>query len=198
MFKDPLHWFPDRLFSTILAVLLFGTFFIDYALPKILAQGDSNHPILMQDRCSFRIIQVIGIIGITAAMVFRYLNWAITPGVIQYVGLLFILAGLILREWAVIKLGRFFSRTVQIKSDHQLITDGPYRWLRHPAYTGMVLVYMGIALALGTWLGAVITTGFMLAATVYRIRVEEQVLIETFGNEYRDYMKRTWRLFPGW
>jgi len=198
MFKDPLHWFPDPYFSTILAILIFGTFLIDYALPQTLAQRDSSHPTRMQDRGSFRIIQIIGIISIVVDVVFRALNWTLTPGVLQYVGLLFILVGLIVREWAVVKLGRFFSRTVQIKSGHQLITDGPYCWLRHPAYTGMILIYLGIALALGTWLGAVITTGFMLAATLYRIRIEEQLLIETFGDEYRDYMQHTWRLFPGW
>ena len=198
MFKDPLHWFPDPYFSTILAILIFGTFFIDYALPKRIVQRNSNDPILIQDRGSFRIIQVIGIISIAAAVVFRSLNWTVIPGGMQYAGLLLIAAGLLLREWAIIKLGQFFSRTVQIKSGHQLITAGPYRWFRHPAYTGMVLIYLGMALAIGTWLGAIITTGFVLAAILYRIRVEEQVLIEKFGDQYRDYMQHTWKLFPGW
>jgi protein-S-isoprenylcysteine O-methyltransferase Ste14 len=198
MFKDPLHWFPNPYFSTILAILLFGTFFIDYALPKGMARRDSNHPILMQDRGSFRIIQGVAIISLAAAVFFRSLSWALIPGASQYAGLLFIVVGLLMREWAIVKLGQFFSRTVQIKSEHQLITDGPYRWLRHPAYTGMIFIYLGIALAIGTWLGAVITTGLMLAAILYRIRVEEQVLIEKFGDEYRDYMKRTWGLLPRW
>ena len=198
MFKDPLDWFPDPYFSTILAILIFGTFFIDYALPKRMAQRDSNHPILRQDRGSFRIIQGLAIISLAAAVFFRSLNLALVPGASQYAGLLFIVVGLLVREWAIVKLGQFFSRTVQIKSEHRLITDGPYRWLRHPAYTGMILIYLGIALAIGTWLGTVIATGLMLAAILYRIRVEEQVLIETFGDEYRNYMKRTWRLLPGW
>ena len=198
MFKDPLHWFPDPFFSTILAFLVFGAFFIDYALPRALAEHDPQHPVRIQDRSSFRIIQAAGLVAIATALIFRYLNWTIAPSAIQYIGLLLIPTGLAIREWAIIKLGRFFARTVQIEPGHRLITDGPYRWLRHPAYTGMVLIYLGIALALGTWLGGVVTLGVMLAATLYRIRVEEQVLIQVFGNEYREYMKRTWRLFPGW
>ena len=198
LFKDPLHWFPDPYFSTILAVFVFGMYLVDYAVPKALAQRRPDHPILVQDHSSFLIIQIVGIATIAAAIAFRYLNWPIAPGAVQYIGLLLIPAGLAVREWAIIKLGRFFSRTVQIEPGHKLITDGPYRWIRHPAYTGMVLIYLGIALAIGTWLGGVVTLGLMLAATMYRIGIEEQVLIDTFGNEYRDYMKRTWRLFPDW
>ena len=126
------------------------------------------------------------------------MNWTITPGAIQYFGLVLIPIALALREWAIIKLGRFFSRTVQLEPGHRLITDGPYRWFRHPAYTGMVLIDLGVALALGTWLGAAITLILILSATMYRITVEEKVLIAAFDNEYREYMKRTWRLFPGW
>jgi len=198
MFKDPLGWFPDPFFSTILAVFAFGALFIDYALPKALARRDSTPPIRVEDRFSFRIIRAAGLVSIAASLLFRSLSWTITPAVVQYIGLFFILAGVIVREWAIYKLGRFFARTVQIEAGHRLITEGPYRWLRHPAYTGMVLTYVGIALALGTWLGGAVTLVIMLAATLYRIQVEEHILIQTFGNEYRDYMKRTWKLFPGW
>jgi protein-S-isoprenylcysteine O-methyltransferase Ste14 len=198
MFHDPLHWFPDPYFSTILAVFVLGTGLIDNALPKALAGRHPDHPVAVQDRSSFTIIQVVGITTIAAALACRYLNWTLAPGAIQYLGLLLIPAGLVVREWAIIKLGRFFSRTVQIESGHRLITDGPYRRIRHPAYTGMILIYLGIALALGTWLGGVIALGLMLGAAMYRIGVEERVLLENFGNDYRDYMKHTWRLFPGW
>jgi protein-S-isoprenylcysteine O-methyltransferase Ste14 len=198
MFKDPFHWFPDPYFSTIFAVFVFGAYLIDYAIPKVLLSRQSDKPILVQDRSSFLIIQAVGIVSIAIAVACRYMDWTITPAAIQYFGLLLIPAGLALREWAIIKLGRFFSRTVQLEPGHRLITDGPYRWIRHPAYTGMILVDLGIAFALGTWLGAVVTLGLILGATMYRITIEENVLIAAFGDEYRDYMKRTWKLFPGW
>ena len=198
LFKDPLHWFPDPYFSTILAIFVFGMYLVDYAVPRAIAKGHADHPVRVQDRSSFLIIQMVGIATFVAAIAIRYLNWTITPGYVQYIGLLLIPIGLAIREWAVIKLGRFFSRIVQIEQGHQLITDGPYRWIRHPAYTGMVIIYIGMALALGTWLGGLLTLVLVVGAIMYRIRTEEQVLIETFGKEYQDYIKHTWRLFPGW
>ena len=198
MFKDPYHWFPDPNFSTIFAYFVFGTFLIDFAIPRLLLSRQSGKPVLVQDRFSFLIIQAFGILAIVIAVACRFMDWTITPVAIQYFGLLLIPAGLALREWAIIKLGRFFARTVQVETGHQLITDGPYRWFRHPAYTGMILIDLGIAFALGTWLGAIATLVLILGATMYRINIEEKVLIEVFGVEYRDYMKRTWRLFPGW
>ena len=95
-------------------------------------------------------------------------------------------------------MGNYQIRTVQLEAGHKIITDGPYRWIRHPSYTGMILIYLGIALAIGTWLGVFITLGLMLGASMYRISIEEKVLIEAFGTAYQDYMKSTWRLFPGW
>jgi protein-S-isoprenylcysteine O-methyltransferase Ste14 len=198
MFKDPFHWFPDPYFSTILASLVLGAFFIDSALPKKLNPHQINKHDTSLDRTSFLIIRILGSLAITITLICRYLNLLITPAYIQYLGLLLIPAGLALREWAIIKLGRFFSRTVQLETGHKIITDGPYRWIRHPSYTGMILIYLGIAFALGTWLGVLVTLGLMLGATVHRISIEEEVLIEAFGTAYRNYMKRTWRLFPGW
>jgi protein-S-isoprenylcysteine O-methyltransferase Ste14 len=198
MFHDPFHWFPDPYFSTVLFIFILGVYVIDYYIPKMFVPHQTGKPIVVQDRSSFYVIQAVGIVSIVVAMACRYMDWTITPVAVQYFGLLLIPAGLALREWAIIKLGRFFSRTVQIEPGHQLITDGPYRWIRHPAYTGMVIIYFGIALSLGSWLGAIAALLMMLSATLYRISVEEKVLIEAFGDEYRGYMKRTWKLFPGW
>ncbi len=119
-------------------------------------------------------------------------------GTYQYVGLIIIVLGFVIRNWAIVKLGQFYSHTVTIKMGHRLVTDGPYRWLRHPAYTGLLLVFAGINLALGTWLGALVGLGLVFIAAVYRIHIEENTLLEFFGNEYREYMKHTWRMVPGW
>jgi len=147
---------------------------------------------------SFLVIRIFGILTITNTLICRYLNLLVIPASIQYLGLVLIPAGIGLRGWAIIKLGRFFSRTVRVERGHKIVTDGPYRWIRHPSYTGMILIYLGIALAIGTWLGVFVTVGLMLGATMYRISVEEKVLIEALGTAYTDYMNRTWRLFPGW
>jgi protein-S-isoprenylcysteine O-methyltransferase len=198
MFHDPYHWFPGPYFSTVLAVVVFAAFLVDYLVPRRLAARRIGGPVVVRDRDSYLLFQLVGVLAIALALACRSLNWAIAPPAVQYAGLALIVAAASLREWAILRLGRFFSRTVQIEPGHRLVTDGPYRRLRHPAYTGMVLVYAGIGLALGTWLGAAVAMALMLGATMYRISVEEDVLIAAFGQEYCDYIRRTWRLFPGW
>ena len=198
MFHDPYHWFPGPYFSTVLAVVVFAAFLVDYLVPRRLAARRLGGPVVVRDRDSYLLIQLVGVLAIALALACRSLDRAIAPPAVQYAGLALIVAAAFLREWAILRLGRFFSRTVQIEPGHRLVTDGPYRRLRHPVYTGMVLVYAGIGLALGTWLGAAVALALMLAATMYRISVEEEVLIAAFGQEYCDYIRRTWRLFPGW
>lgn len=199
MFRDPYNWFPDRYFSTVLAIVVIGTYVIDYAVPNLQARRTSGHWGPREaDRSSLLVIRIAGIAAVVTAFAARRVDVTLTPPAVQYAGLVLIAGALAFREWAIIKLGRFFSRTVQIESEHRLITDGPYRRIRHPAYTGMVLIYVGFALALGSWAGAAASLAIMLAATTYRISVEEEALIANFGAQYRDYMNSTWRLFPGW
>jgi isoprenylcysteine carboxyl methyltransferase (ICMT) family protein YpbQ len=198
MFANINSWFPDSLFANMFAVLFFGVYIIDTITPMLFNKGVSPVPKLRRDRGSYLLIAVIGALAVFAGIGLRYWEVGVATGALQYVGLVLALAGFILREWAVIRLGRYFSRTVEIEAGHRLVTDGPYRWFRHPAYTGMLLVDTGLVLALGTWLGALIALALVLAATLYRIRVEERVLIDAFGDKYRDFMCRTWRLIPGW
>jgi protein-S-isoprenylcysteine O-methyltransferase Ste14 len=198
LFHDPYHWFPSMYFATALAVAVFAAFFVDFAVPARLALRRPNGPVLVRDRDSYMLMQLVGVAAVALAVECRFLDWAVAPPAVQYGGLLLIVSATVLREWAIVRLGRYFSRIVQIEVGHRLVTDGPYRRLRHPAYTGMVLVYVGIGLALGTWLGAAIALALMLGATLYRISVEEEVLIAAFGREYCEYRRHTWRLFPGW
>lgn len=107
------------------------------------------------------------------------------------------LLGLALRAWAMTTLGAAYSRTLRMREAHQLVTSGPYRWLRHPGYAGSLAVWVGATLAFGTWLGAVIVAFVMLAAYSWRIRGEEAMLSASFGPAYREYAARTWRLIPG-
>ena len=105
-------------------------------------------------------------------------------------------AGTALYPWAAITLGAFFRTSVQLLHGQQLVTHGPYRILRHPAYTAGVLVFTGIGLAMGNWLslaGAVLP---VMIAYVWRIRVEETALRERFGPEFDAHRARTWAIIP--
>jgi protein-S-isoprenylcysteine O-methyltransferase len=112
------------------------------------------------------------------------------------VGIALFLAGLALRAYAVIHLGRFFTVNVAIASDHKVVDDGPYRWLRHPSYTGLLIAYLGIGLCLSNWVAVLVVLLPTTVVLVWRIVIEERALCAALGEEYRAYMQRTWRLIP--
>ena len=113
------------------------------------------------------------------------------------VGAVVFAAGIGLRAWSIRTLGRFFRYSVVLQDEHRIIEDGPYRVLRHPSYTGLVLAALGVGLAAGNWLSVALCFGMPLLAFGVRLIFEERALVEHFGEPYRDYMRRTWRLVPG-
>ena len=112
-------------------------------------------------------------------------------------GQLITLSGVCLRYWALAVLGRFYTPKVAVQDGQDIVQSGPYRIIRHPAYSGGLLIMFGLGLALNTWLGAVIAVIILFFIYAYRIAVEEKLLQETFGNVYLDYMRKTSRLIPG-
>ena len=105
--------------------------------------------------------------------------------------------GLLLRWWAIVTLGRFFTVDVMIEKDHQLVERGPFRWVRHPSYTGVLLAFLGWSLTLWNWIAMLIALLPIFIAFVRRMNVEEAALRGALGAPYADYMKRTKRLVPG-
>lgn len=112
------------------------------------------------------------------------------------VGLALMWAGVALRVWGVATLGRFFRRVVVVQAGHRLVTEGPYRLIRHPAYAGNLLLYLGIGVALGNGLSALACATLPALGHLPRILVEERALTEGLGEEYRRYASRTARLIP--
>lgn len=110
-------------------------------------------------------------------------------------GLALAIAGIALRWWAVLTLGRFFTTRVMTRSDQTVVTSGPYRWVRHPSYTGALLTVLGILMCTTNWL-SIACFVIALPGFAYRIRVEERALETALGEPYREYMQRTKRLVP--
>jgi protein-S-isoprenylcysteine O-methyltransferase len=113
------------------------------------------------------------------------------------VGLTLLWTGLAFRLWAVRTLGRFFKMAVVVQDDHRVVDSGPYRWLRHPSYTGALTITVGIGLAYGDWTSIAVMLLCPLIAFLIRIRVEERTLLDELGDEYAVYAQRTARLVPG-
>jgi protein-S-isoprenylcysteine O-methyltransferase Ste14 len=117
-------------------------------------------------------------------------------------GLVMMVAGIGLRQWAIASLGRFFTTNVRIHNDehggHTVIDTGPYRWMRHPSYTGSLTTIVGTGLALGNWAALAVLTIVPTLALLFRIRVEETALLTGLGEPYRRYTATVRsRLIPG-
>lgn len=106
------------------------------------------------------------------------------------------LAGVALRWWAILVLGRFFTVDVAIHAGHELVERGPYRVLRHPSYTGALLAFAGLGLTFGSWPALAVLVVPVTAVMIARIRIEERALAQNFGEAWREYRVRTWRLVP--
>ncbi|HUI34638.1 MAG TPA: isoprenylcysteine carboxylmethyltransferase family protein [Stellaceae bacterium] len=126
-----------------------------------------------------------------AALTHRFLTGATPPAI----GTLLVFAGLAFAVWARWHLGRNWSSAVVVKEGHSLIRSGPYRLVRHPIYSGMVLALFATALAIGEARGF-IGAGLILFGFIVKLRAEEERMHETFP-EYDDYARHTARLVPG-
>jgi len=103
--------------------------------------------------------------------------------------------GLAFTCWARVVLGQNWSGTVQLKQDHELIVRGPYSFVRHPIYTGVLVAFFGTALAIGEW-HALIGVALLAVAFWRKLRLEERWLCELFGEPYRNYMRHVKALVP--
>ncbi len=119
------------------------------------------------------------------------------PALVPAAGLAVFGGGVGLRWWAILTLRKHFTINVAALAEHELITRGPYRVLRHPAYTGTLLTLCGLGLAMANPLSLALLVAGPLAALLMRMGVEEAMLQNLFGEAYRTYMQRTWRLLPG-
>jgi protein-S-isoprenylcysteine O-methyltransferase Ste14 len=122
--------------------------------------------------------------------------WTIDGDVARWTGVATLLVGGVLRIWPMFVLGYRFSGFVAIQPGHALVTTGPYRYVRHPSYLGMMLGLVGWALVFRSSIGLVVAV-LGLPLLVDRIDSEEALLASHFGAEYADYRRRTWRLVPG-
>ena len=112
-------------------------------------------------------------------------------------GLIVMWLGLAIRVWAVASLGRSFRTTVEVDPGQAVVSTGPYRWVRHPSYSGLLLIVTGCGLASGNWLALTVSALLPLPALLRRIHVEEAELVSVLGDRYRAYQMHTKRLIPG-
>jgi protein-S-isoprenylcysteine O-methyltransferase Ste14 len=126
-----------------------------------------------------------------------WMSWAQLPlpAWMRWLGAVLMIACVPLIYWMFSSLGKNITPTVAIRNEHTLVTNGPYRWIRHPLYTFGFLAFIGLSLLSANWFIATMVC-FGLPVILARTRIEEQQLIDRFGDDYRAYMQRTGRYFP--
>src|SRR3984893_15897812 len=182
--------------------LIFWAAWASWILPEVVAwrvkrSTDSSKA---RDQGSLNLIAVLWWVGM--AMDFSVslllpqaaISWKRTS--LFFAGICLMLLGIALRWYSAAVLGRYFTFDVAIQSGQVLIEAGPYRYIRHPSYSGALLTLLGFGLALGNWAGLAAALSSMGFAYANRIPIEEAALSAALGKGYQQYMKRTWRLVP--
>ncbi len=152
-----------------------------------------------RDRYSLIILYITILTGYFIGVPAAFSPWGAISEFFPWVsisGFIIIAGGLAIRLTAIKSLANQFTYTVRIIDDHKLIVSGIYKYIRHPAYLGQLMVFLGSGLALGNWISTALLFLPSIISTLYRIRVEEKVLSEFFKDEYDVYMKNTKALIP--
>lgn len=151
-----------------------------------------------QDRNSLRLIWIVIVVCMfTAVFMSHIIYLPIYHSMMGiYIGVVVLIIGILLRYWAVLSLGRFFTVDVTIREEHELKTDGMYKYLRHPSYAASLLSFFGMGITLNNWLSLALILIGVTSVFIYRMKIEEKALSEYFGTEYDLYRKKTSAIIP--
>ena len=181
------------IFFVVYALWLLSELVIGGIIPRSRRHGT---PIRYEDRSSRLLISLSMFLSLMIAFLFAAFGIASLPSGAFYLGIGLMIAGILLRQWSIAVLGRYFSRTVGVQEGQAVVDRGPYRLVRHPAYTGSLLTMVGLGFVLQSWGAVLVLIAFFGAAFGYRIHVEEAVLTSKLGDKYVAYAKKTKRLIP--
>jgi protein-S-isoprenylcysteine O-methyltransferase Ste14 len=185
----------------VLILLLLTTilFALTFVAEKILLWGRKQPSEKDWDKSSLLIFDLTGVLSVPLGIILGFTDTGrIHKGsiLISLTGIVLLSLGTALRWAAILTLKRYFTVNVAILENHQIVKTGLYKHLRHPSYTGLLLRYLGLGLAYANWLSLALIFLPLLLSVLYRMRVEESALLETFGNEYEEYCRGVKRLIP--
>jgi protein-S-isoprenylcysteine O-methyltransferase len=174
--------------------IVFGSFWVLAAfVQKRNARRQSVGSRLIQVSIIFLVLVPFFVEGRRVGLLYRHLYPNLLG--VQYFGVLLLLLGLGFAVWARFVLGRNWSGIVTVKEDHTLITRGPYAWVRHPIYSGILLGLLGTAVTVGTVL-SLVEVPVIAFALWLKLRTEERFMLETFGEQYSVYRQHVKALIP--
>ena len=188
----PSENFANSAIGTLFTVLLFTILVIELSiLSKPRLSGGFG-----RDKKSFLYI-LLGLgLALFSIFIFPILGIGNINTNFSYFGIILMILGFTLRQWSIRILGKLFTPIISIQEGHKLIIRGPYKYVRHPSYTSLLVEYLGFALAVSNWISFVAVICFLFPAMLYRIKIEEKELVKRFGQDYISYRKRTKMLIP--
>jgi len=151
------------------------------------------------DKSSLKIIWVTIVVSIMAGVFLKNIeigNLNFNHSLFYYFGTFMIVFGIIIRWWAILTLKKSFTVNVSVSKNQKLTTIGIYNYVRHPAYTGSLISFLGLGIAFNSWISIFVIILPIFLAFLNRITVEEKLLVENFGEEYHQYCEKTKRLIP--
>jgi protein-S-isoprenylcysteine O-methyltransferase Ste14 len=152
---------------------------------------------IKKDRGSLIIMYVVFTISMTAGFFLAdFRSQTSLHYIMISLGLIIYLLGLLIRWTSIIQLKKAFTVDVAIVQEHELKTDGLYKIIKHPAYLGLFMIFLGLSISMNNLLSVLVIAIPVFLAIAYRIKVEEAVLIEEFGSKYKEYSESTKRIIP--
>jgi len=181
------------IFDFAIFVLIASEIFGAALVPQLRRRSATR---VKRDRGSRVLITFAILVSMLIAFYFGYANVGGLPDWIFYVGIFLMFLGVLVRQYAIAILGRFFSLSVEIAEDQKVVDKGPYRLVRHPSYTGVLITSIGLGLAVQSLGALLVLLLFFGISFGYRMYVEERTLLSALGQDYASYMKKTKRLVP--
>ena len=186
----------DLIVQIVAAVLWLGA--EAYLIRRDRAHGKGRTEI---DRRTRNFNTIATIVTLTLApplsliMALRFGSFGVS--VMFWIGTIVMALGFILRHWSIIVLGKYFRTTIELEKGQKVIQKGPYKYVRHPSYAGIILFFIGYGLLSENWLSLAVAVCLPTISLVYRIQIEEIALAEGLGAEYTAYQRKTKKLVPG-
>jgi len=181
---------------SLFSALCFIWFLSEIFLARAMRAKDSAKS---EDKSSLKTIWITICVSIPIAIFLSKTNFGISneyDDLIYYSGIFLVIFGIIIRWISILTLKKSFTVNVAVSDNQEIVQIGIYKFIRHPAYTGSLLSFLGLGIAVNNWLSLICIFMPIYAAFYYRIVVEESVLKKAFGIKYESYTKRTGKLLP--
>lgn len=185
--------FPSYLFSNNITAIFFSILFIVVLIVELSILKRKHKT--KEDKSSMPLIILGLFIPLIIMFYTSYKGFGIFPLRTTYLGIVILILGFALRQLSIYILGKSFTPAITVSKKQKVIESGPYMYIRHPSYAGLILELLGVALSLSSWIGFLVSLLFLIPVMIYRINIEEKLLAKNLSN-YKDYTKRTYRLIP--